>query len=470
MIIIFLTLLILQPLSMQAVEVSEVDQMIEKHMNDVAIPGIAVGVIKNNDEFYFKTKGITGQGEDLKPDSPMFIGSLSKSVTALGAMLLVDKGVIDLDDPVQEYIPYFQVKDPEHSQAITVRHLLNQTSGLSRKNYVPSSDYDFTLEQRVKALSDFKAVSESGQEFHYFNDNFNILGLVIEKASGQSFAAYMKNNVFRPLGMNNTTADVEEMRAKNINGYTNIFGFSKSIEQKVPRYDIPSGYILSTPADMNKYLKFFIDPKTEILSQEAMDIMLTAAADSDYGMGLHINEANGQTVVKHSGAVPGFSSHIVFLPETESGFFYVMNKNHLIHNFTNVYNKLNGNLLQVTMSETSFDYFPSIWLIRIISLVLIILTLKDVLDARKVLYQSKTKQGWLKESIKSILLTLFLIIGLPYILRNILGLSFNIRMMLGYTPDFAILLFISILVQILRSIVSVYCLLTREENESLMGA
>jgi len=73
MIIFFLTLLFVQPLSMQAVEVSEVDQMIEKHISDVAIPGIAVGVIKNNDEFYFKTKGKTGQGEQLKPDRPMFI-------------------------------------------------------------------------------------------------------------------------------------------------------------------------------------------------------------------------------------------------------------------------------------------------------------------------------------------------------------------------------------------------------------
>ena len=464
-----MAVLFLQSSNIKAVKQAEITTMIEKHMDDVAIPGIAVVIISNNQKLYLDTKGVNGQGEELSNNSPMFIGSVSKSLTALAVMQLVEDGTIQLDEPVKKYISYFKVAEPQLTENIRVRDLLNQTTGLSRTKSIPSSDYDYTIKERVQALANMEAVSSRGTEFNYLNDNYNILGLLIEEVSGLSYAEYMKDNVFKPIGMDSTTADIEDIRDKNVHGHTNIFGFSNSIKQAVPRYDIPSGYILSNLEDMYSYLEFLIEPDESILKKESIKIMRTAASYSNYGMGWRMENINGAQVVEHSGAVPGFSSHLAVIPATNSGYLYIMNKNHLIHNFVNVYNRLNGNMLQVAMGENSFNYFPSIWVIRIFSLVLLILTAKDLWNTKKLLSVKNYKKEWIKEGIKSLVLILFLTFGLSYILKNLLGLAVDIRVMFAYVPDYTSLLVVDILVQVIRLIISLVNIFKSEEKSAILN-
>lgn len=442
--------------NINAIESEEITAMIDRHMDDIAIPGIAVGIINDGEEVYYDTKGVSGQGNELNSETPMFIGSVSKSLTALAVMQLVEDNLIGLDEPVKKYIPYFKVASPQLTEKITIRDLLNQTTGLARKNSIPSSDYDFTLKERVKELADMEASGKRGTEFNYLNDHYNILGLLIEEVSGSSYAQYMRNNVFRPIGMINTTANIQTIRDKDVYGYTNIFGFSKRIKQSVPRYDIPSGFILSNLEDMYRYLEFLIDPDENIISDRAINIMRTTAGNSTYGMGWQVREIDGQKVVEHSGAVPGFSSHLAVIPDTNSGYLYIMNKNHLIHNFVNVYNRIDGNMMQVVREKHSFNYFPSIWIIRIFSLVLLILTVKDLWNTKKLSQKTNNKKGWSKEAIKSLLLILFLTLGLSYILKNMLGLAVDLKIMFAYVPDYTALLIIDILVQVIRLGISLF--------------
>ncbi len=455
----------LQSSYLKAVEKDQITAMIDRHMDDIGIPGIAVGIIKDGEEVYYDTKGVNGQGNRLNSKTPMFIGSVSKSLTALAVMQLVEDNLIGLDEPVEKYIPYFKVASPKLSEEITVRDLLNQTTGLARKDSISSSDYDFTLKERVKELAEMQA-SGNRDEFNYLNDHYNILGLLIEEVTGSSYAEYMEDNVFSPIGMINTTANIQAIRDKDVYGYTNIFGFSKSIEQSVPRYDIPSGYILSNLEDMYRYLEFLINPDESIISEESINIMRTTAGNSTYGMGWHIREVEGQTVVEHSGAVPGFSSYLAVIPTANSGYLYIMNKNHLIHNFVNVYNRINGNMLKAALGESSFNYFPSIWVIRIFSVVLLILTAKDLWNTKNLFYQEKKKKVWIKESIKSVALLLFLTLGLSYILRNILGLALDLKIMLAYVPDYTTLLIIAILVQAIRLGISLFHIFNTKKKQN----
>jgi CubicO group peptidase (beta-lactamase class C family) len=459
--------LLLIPFSIvHAFENSDIDSMINHHMTDSNIPGIATAIIKNGEIIYLDARGNDGKGKELSNSTPMFIGSISKSLTALATMQLVEKNLIALEDPIKKYIPYFKVASPTLTQNITVKDLLYQRSGLSRKKSIPSSDYDFSIKQRVKALSDMKEVSDNGEEFHYLNDNYNILGLLIEEVSGKTYAKYMKKNVFNPIGMVNTTADVKSIRQKNIYGHTNIFGFTKKIKQSVPRYDIPSGYIVSNIKDMNSYMYFLLDSDESVLSKESIELMRRVSGKSNYAMGWHINKVDNLTLVEHSGAVPGFSSHMAIIPETNSGYIYIMNKNHLIHNFVKVYEKVNSNLLKVLMGGDSFEYFPSIWIIRITSILIISLTVKDVWNTRKFISDNKKRKEWLKEGIKSILLILFLIFGLSFILKDILGLGYDLKIMFSYAPDFTFLLIVAILVQVVRLFISVIHLFNNNANET----
>ena len=133
------------------------------------------------------------------------MGSVTKSITALAVMQLVDAGAIRLDDPVQRYLPWFRVADPAASAQLTVRHLLIQTSGFSVvSGWTPLADFDArpdACERQVRALSSYKLGRPVGTAFEYSNVNYNILGLIIEAASGQSYASYVERHIFLPLEM-----------------------------------------------------------------------------------------------------------------------------------------------------------------------------------------------------------------------------------------------------------------------------
>ena len=447
--LLFIFIIVLTTTIVSANGGNQIDSLIEKSMRDSNLPGMAVGIIKNGESIYSDAKGIDGYEEDLTETTPMFIGSISKSFTALAVMQLVEKDLINLDAPIREYIPYFKVANPKLSESITVRQVLIQQTGLSRKKQLPSSNYNITLKERVQSLSNMEEIVENGKEFHYLNDHYAILGLLIEEVTGNSYASYMEKNVFSPMKLINTTADQSAIEEKNIYGYTNIFGFTKRLNEKVPHYEIPSGYILSNLQDMNKYISFLIEPDEAILSKESIDEMRTIGANSDYAMGWHINEVNELKIIAHSGLVNTFSAHIAFIPEIKSGYFYIINKGHIIHQFDKTYVTLNNNLLQVILGKDNFEYFPSIWVIRFVSLIFLMLTAKDIWKTRNLINAAKSKKEWIKEGVKALVVLSFLCLGLPYILRNVLGLGIDLRYMLGYAPDFTILLFVAIVLQVI---------------------
>lgn len=431
----------------------EIDSILNKSMSDSNLPGMAVGIIKNGESIYSDVKGKDGYGEELTETSPMFIGSVSKSFTALAVMQLVEEGLVLLDTPIIEYISYFRVANPKLSESITVRQLLVQQTGLSRKQQVTSSDYNATLKERVQALSDMEATAENGKEFNYLNDHYTILGLLIEEVTGKSYANYMEENVFNPMGMINTTADKSVIEDKKIYGYTNMFGFKKRLKEKVPLYDIPGGYIVSNLQDMQKYVSFLIEPDETILSKESINEMRMTIENSHYAMGWGITEVDDLKIIAHSGLVTSFSAHVAIMPEIKSGYVYIINKGHIIHQFDKTHDKLNNNLLQVILDKDGFEFFPSIWLVRLISLIILMFTLKDLWETKKLLKAYKSKKDWIKEGVKAFVMLVFLLFGLPYILINVLGLGIDLEYMLGYAPDFTILLLVDIAIQVIILII-----------------
>src|SRR5215218_10317168 len=117
-----------------APEFAAIERFVQKEMAAQRIPGLALGIVKDDRISYIRGFGkADDSGRPVTPQTPFIIGSLSKSFTALAIMQLVEAGKVELDAPVQHYLPWFRVADEEASGKITVRHLLNQTSGLSTK-------------------------------------------------------------------------------------------------------------------------------------------------------------------------------------------------------------------------------------------------------------------------------------------------------------------------------------------------
>ena len=186
-------------------DLTGIDAYIEKEMRDVHIPGLALGIVHNDELVHLRGFGTAGEGRPVTPQTPFILASASKSFTALAVMQLVESGQVELDAPVQRYLPEFRVADEAASARITVRHLLHHTSGLPEDSaFGPmlSTDVrDEALHDRVGLLGEVELRHEVGAVFEYTDANYDTLGLLVQTVSGQSFESYVADNIFQPLDM-----------------------------------------------------------------------------------------------------------------------------------------------------------------------------------------------------------------------------------------------------------------------------
>lgn len=237
-----------------------IDSYIRAQMNAARIPGLALGIVHGDNTVHLRGFGrADDSGRAFTPQTPWFIGSNSKSFTALAVMQLAEAGTVDLDAPVQRFIPWFRVADPQASGQITVRHLLNQTSGLSeragRGAFVAAGMQ--ALEPAVRALAAVELARPVGSEFEYSNLNYTTLGLVVELAAGEPFDAYLKRHIFDPLQMRHTYTTVAGAKRDGLaSGYRYWFGLPVAFDTPA-RGTLPAGGIISTAEDMSHYLAMY---------------------------------------------------------------------------------------------------------------------------------------------------------------------------------------------------------------------
>ena len=185
------------------------DVYIEQQMHRFNIPGASLTIVEGDQIVHLRGFGRAHpDGEAPTAQTPFFIGSLTKSFTALAVMQLVEAGKIELDAPVQRYLPWFRVTDSQASAQITIRHLLNQTSGLpmllGMANLADVDNRPDAAERQVRALSTVKLTRPVGSKFEYSNLNYNLLGLIVEAASGKCYEDYVQQHIFAPLDMSHS--------------------------------------------------------------------------------------------------------------------------------------------------------------------------------------------------------------------------------------------------------------------------
>lgn len=185
---------------------------------------------------------------------------MSKSFTSLAVMQLVEAGKVELDAPVQRYLPWFHVADPTASARITVRQLLNHTSGIpanseneQKEGFLSTGNE--TLEQYVRGLKTLALDRPVGTSFEYANTNYSVLGLIVQTVSGQSYETYIQQHIFAPLQMSHSFASEHDAGRDGLaQGYQVWFGFPVPTAQTYPRDLLPAGFLISTAEDMAHYL------------------------------------------------------------------------------------------------------------------------------------------------------------------------------------------------------------------------
>ena len=311
-----------------------IDAYVVAQMRRLRIPGASLAIIEDDQIVHRRGFGRARPGGEVPtPQTPFFIGSVTKSFTALAVMQLVEAGKVELDAPVQRYLPWFRVANPQASAQMTVRHLLNQTSGFSMvQSNVVLADLDDrpdATERQVRALARVKISRPVGSKWEYSNLNYNVLGLIVEAASGQPYADYLRDHILNPLRMSRTyTSKAAAKRDGLARGHRHWFSLPfPAPDLPVPRGSLPAGQLISCTEDMAHYLIAHLNGgrygDVQILSAAGIDELHRGAAEFDYGslahgrygMGWFEVDLNGTTTYSHGGNVPDFSAFMALVPE-----------------------------------------------------------------------------------------------------------------------------------------------------------
>jgi CubicO group peptidase (beta-lactamase class C family) len=218
---------------------ARMDRVIRDGMERSGMPGFAVAVVSGTRVVHARGFGDAGHGRRMTPQTPFLLGSTAKSFTALAAMQLVDAGRLRLDAPVRRYIPEFRLADQQAADRITVRQVLQQTSGLptTAGGPITRSAVDGTALHALQELRDTRPATAPGVAFHYSNANFLVAGLLVERASGEPYADYVRRHIFAPLGMRHSYVALDARSRGRARGRPPVLVRSRHR----PRSDVPPG-------------------------------------------------------------------------------------------------------------------------------------------------------------------------------------------------------------------------------------
>lgn len=299
-------------------QIKAIEKYVETTMKLLKIPGLAVGFYK--DDFTW-TKGFGyADLENRVPATPETLfrmASVTKAMTAVGIVKLAQEGKLNLDADVRQYVPYF----PEKKWPVTVRHLLGHLGGISHyRNFDVELHLKthHTTRQAVDIFKDWELAAEPGTKFIYSSYGYNLLGAVIEGASGSSFAGYMTGNVWQPLDMTGTRMDIaDEIIPHRTRGYRLSDGKVKNCEFVDISSRFAAGGILATVGDMLNFARGLDKGKVlpHQVQEQMYDSMLTKDKRmTEYGMGWRVDFLSGFWNVAHSGGQTGTSTFLLRFP------------------------------------------------------------------------------------------------------------------------------------------------------------
>lgn len=310
-----------QPAGLHRDTIAAVDRVFSRY--STRTPGCAVGVARNGQELLLRAYGMA----DLEQQSPVTTatifeaGSVSKQFTAFVMLLLEQEGKLRLDDPLRKYLPEL----PDYGAPLTIRHVLSHTSGLrdwygiAEVQGLVAYEHHFRNEDLLEFASRQRALNfPSGREFLYSNTGWNLLALVVERVTGESFQSYSRRKVFEPIGMTQTRwrDDFRTVVPGRAPAYAPA---GDGWTHQMPLMSIVgAGGLLTTAGDLLKWNENLTSGRVggaALVAQMQQRTRLTGGREAPYGLGLFVRQARGTREVSHGGATGGYRSHVARYPE-----------------------------------------------------------------------------------------------------------------------------------------------------------
>lgn len=301
-------------------KIDEIEKAISSEMSRQNIPGLSVAIVADGQLGWSNGYGFADL-ENFVPAKAATVyrlGSISKTITAVAAMQLAEQGKLDLDAPVQKYVPSF----PSKPWPITPRQLLGHLSGIRhyKGDEISSTRHYTSLVDALAIFKDEPLLHEPGTKFFYTTYGFNLLGCVIEGASGMKYVDYVRENIFRPAGMDRIRPDdVYEIIPNRAQGYSKMEnGQLRNSGLADTSNKIPGGGFCSTVIDLAKFAIAL--QNGDLLTKETLARMWTRqktreGQQVDYGLGWAIAERNGLKGVAHGGGQQRVTTFLAVFPE-----------------------------------------------------------------------------------------------------------------------------------------------------------
>jgi CubicO group peptidase (beta-lactamase class C family) len=284
-------------------------------------PGAAVLVTKDGEVLLRKGYGLAEMelSVPIEPDMVFRIGSVTKQFTAAAILLLEQRGKLSVDDDIRKHLPDY----PTAGRTIRIEHLLTHTSGIRSYTDMPAfwerMREDLTVDELIATFRDEPLGFEPGEKYAYNNSGYVLLGAIIEKASGKSYEAFLRENIFEPLGMSRTyygsASRIIPGRAQGYAGANGEFANAEYLSMTLP---YAAGSLLSTVDDLSKWDRALYG--TDLLSRASLEAWwkpyrLASGDVIDYGYGWGLSSYRGRQVIGHGGGINGFLCQVLRVPE-----------------------------------------------------------------------------------------------------------------------------------------------------------
>ncbi|WP_410590019.1 serine hydrolase [Amycolatopsis sp. lyj-23] len=290
------------------------------------VPGASLGILRGDDQVV-ASHGVlnTATGVEVTDDSVFQIGSITKVWTATVVMQLVDEGRVSLDAPVADVLPELRLADPDVTKQVTLRHLLTHTSGIDGDVFTDTGRGDDCLEKFVGLLDEVAQNHPLGATLSYCNSGFVLAGRVIEKLTGQTWDAALRDRLFTPLGLTHTgTLPEEALLHRAAMGHV---AAADGEQQPAPAWGLPrsagpAGLITASAADVLAFARMHLAGGRGVLSEASAAAMTEWQADmpdkhtlgDSWGLGWIRFEWDGHRVIGHDGNTIGQSAFLRLLP------------------------------------------------------------------------------------------------------------------------------------------------------------
>lgn len=309
-------------------KLAAVDQMVIERMQMLNMPGYCLAIVKNGKVVFQKPYGYAdvSQARPVTNQTVFGLASLTKTFTALTLLSLVDKGLVNLDDPLSKYV---RDLSPQY-QNLTIRQLASMTAGVPK--VVPQ---EVEWRNQIPILDRMPLQFEPGSQYLYSNFSYRLLGTVITNVTKRDYLEVVRETILNPLQMNNTATTVIMSKygiVATAYGDNNGKGPLRQIEYKNPEVSFSAGMLASTSDDLVRYVFGLMSRK--IISPQAYQTMwytrppLTTGAPSPWAFGWSAGKKEkmgGQYVVAMNGGTPGVASSIIIFPESNSAIISLSN-------------------------------------------------------------------------------------------------------------------------------------------------